>query len=66
VLSNDSVVEIKITELRDNTSSYVLYDGLPIEVFGGDSIKIKKSERITKIIKLEDNSFIDTIREKIS
>ena len=66
VLSNDSIVEIKITELRDNTSSYVLYDGLPIEVFGGDSIKIKKSERITKIIKLEDNSFIDTIREKIS
>ncbi len=66
VLSDESIVEIKITELRENTTSYVLYDGLAIEVFNGDTIKIKKSEKITKIIKLEDNSFIDTIRETIS
>lgn len=66
VLSDESIVEIKITELRENTTSYVLYDGLAIEVFNGDTIKIKKSEKITKIVKLEDNSFIDTIRETIS
>lgn len=66
VLSDESIVKIKITELRDNTTSYVLYDGLAIEVFNGDTIKIKKSDKITKIIKLEDNSFIDTIRETIS
>lgn len=66
VLSKDSVVEIKITELRDNTSSYVLHDGKAIEVFSSDTVKITKSEKITKIIKLEERSFIDTIREKIS
>ncbi|WP_458456527.1 NAD(+)/NADH kinase [Methanobrevibacter sp.] len=66
VLSDNSTVEIRITELRDNTTSFVLYDGLPIEVFDGDTVKIKKSDKHTKIIKLEDLSFIDTIRENIS
>lgn len=66
ILSDDSIVEIRITELRENTSSYVLYDGKPIEVFSEDTIKIRKSEKITKIIKLEDRSFIDTLRENIS
>jgi len=42
ILSDDSVVEIRITELRENTLSYVLYDGKPIEVFSKDTIKIKK------------------------
>ena len=66
VISDDSTVELKITELRENTSSYVLYDGKAIEVFSGDMIRIRKSEKVTKIIKLEDRSFIDTIRETIS
>lgn len=66
ILSDDSVVEIRITELRENTSSYVLYDGKPIEVFSKDTIKIRKSNKITKIIKLDERSFIDTIRENIS
>lgn len=66
ILSDESIVEIKLTELRENTTSYVLYDGIAIEIFSGDIIRIKKSDKITKIIKLEDNSFIDTIRETIS
>ena len=66
ILSDDSVVEIKITELRENTTSYALYDGKPIEVLNGDIIRIRKSEKITKIIKLEKRSFIDNIRENIS
>lgn len=66
ILSDESTVEIKLTELRENTTSYVLYDGIAIEIFSGDRIRIKKSDKITKIIKLEDNSFIDTIRETIS
>ena len=66
VLSDDSTVEIRITEIRDNTTSFVLYDGHPIEVFNGDVIKIEKSDKLTKIIKLEDASFIDTIRENIN
>ena len=66
VLSDDSIVKIKITELRDNTTSFVLYDDLPIEVFNEDAVIIRKSDKITKIIKLENRSFIDTIRENIN
>lgn len=66
ILSDDSVVEIKITEIRDNTESYVLYDGKPIELFSGDTVRIRKSDKITKIIKFENRSFIDNIRENIS
>lgn len=65
ILSDDSTVEIRITELRENTTSHVLYDGKAIEVFSGDTVRIKKSDKITKIIKLEERSFIDNIRENI-
>ena len=66
VLSDKSTIKIKITELKDNTTSYVLYDGHPIEVKTGDIVKIKKSKNITKIIKLHWQSFIDTIRNNIN
>lgn len=66
VLSKDSTVEIRLTEVRQNTSSYVLYDGRPIEVNSGDTIQIKKSDKITRMVKLEDRSFIDAIRENIN
>lgn len=66
ILSDDATVDIEITELRENTSSYVLYDGKAIEVFSGDTVRIKKSDKITKIVKLENRSFIDNIRENIS
>lgn len=66
VLSDDSDVEIKIAELRENTTCFVLYDGKGIEVHSGDIVKIKKSEKITRIIKLEDRSFVDMIRETIT
>ncbi|WP_407424408.1 NAD(+)/NADH kinase [Methanobrevibacter sp.] len=66
ILSDDSIVEIKITELRKDTTSYALYDGKAIEVFSGDTIRIKKSDNVTKIIKIENRCFIDNIREKIN
>lgn len=66
VLSKNSIIKIKITELRDNTSAYVLNDGIPNELESGDIVEIKKSDKITKIIKLEDRSFIDTVRENLS
>ena len=65
ILSDDSIVELEITELRQNTSAYVLYDGKAIEVKSEDTVRIKKSDKITKIIKLEERSFIDNIRENI-
>lgn len=65
ILKDDSVIEIKITELRNQTTSFVLYDGIPIEVKTGDTIRIVKSDQITKIVKLEWQSFVENIRKKI-
>lgn len=65
ILSKKSNIKIKITELRDNTSAYVLNDGIPTKLEIGDIVEIKKSDKITKIIKLEERSLIDTIRENI-
>ena len=66
ILADDSVVDIKITELRKNTASYAIYDGKGIELFSGDTVRIRKSDKITKIIKIENRCFIDNIREKIN
>lgn len=66
ILSKDSTIEIKITEIRNDSTAFVLHDGKPINISCGDTIRIKKSDKITKIIKLENRSFIDTIRENIS
>ena len=66
ILSDDSIVELRIVELRENTTTFALYDGNPIEVFCGDVIRIRKSDNLTKVIKLEERSFIDTIRENIN
>jgi NAD+ kinase len=66
VLSKNSIIKIRVTELRDNTDAYALHDGKMIELASGDAVEIKKSDKITKIIKLEDRSFIDTVRENIS
>lgn len=65
VFSDNSVIEIKITELRNNTRAYVLSDGSPYEIKVNDSVRIRKSDKITKIVKLNWQSFVDTIHNKI-
>lgn len=65
ILSYKSEVNIKIKELRNETKSYVLSDGKPIEIKTGYIVKIRKSDQITKVMKLNWRSFVDTIRENI-
>lgn len=66
VLSDDSIVKIKITELRENTSSFALSDGKAMEIDTGDILKISKSNEKVRIIKLNWQSFIDTVRDNIN
>jgi len=65
IFSDKSVIEIRITELRNNTEAYVLSDGSPIKITTNDTVRIKKSDDITKIVKLNWQSFIDNIHKKI-
>lgn len=66
ILKDNSTIEIRIKELHNQTTCYVLYDGKPIEVSAGDTIQINKSKQITKIIKLNWQNFIENIRNKIN
>ena len=66
ILSDDSIIEIEIIEFRGDADSFVLYDGNAIKISVGDVVKIKKSEDITKIIKLDWKSFIDVIHDNIN
>ena len=66
ILSNSSIIEIKINELRGDAKAFALYDGNSIEINEKDTVKVKKSDKITQIIKLNWKSFIDIIRENIN
>jgi NAD+ kinase len=40
-------------------------DGIPHSIRQGEVIKVKKAEFLVKVIKFEDNNFLDTIRNKM-
>lgn len=65
VISSESTVEIKITELRESNIAYMLNDGKPTEIVLNDSIIVKKSEYDTKMVKLKSKGFLDLIRERM-
>ncbi|MDO5825911.1 MAG: NAD(+)/NADH kinase [Methanosphaera sp.] len=65
IFSDKSIIEIKITELRNNTRAYVLSDGIPLEIKTHDTVRIRKSKDVTRIVKLNWQSFIDNIHNKI-
>ena len=66
ILSDSSIIEIRINELREDAKAFALYDGNSIEINEKDTVKVKKSDKITRIIKLNWKSFIDIIRENIN
>ena len=66
IISDESVVEINMKELRSNTTAFVMQDGNPIQISDSDVLRIKKSDRVAQIVKFENQSFIDNIRTKIN
>lgn len=68
VLSADDVIEICIGEGRNGTIEEVIvaFDGADtVTLFTGDSVKIHKSEAVTKIMKLSKVSFLEILRRKM-
>ena len=66
ILSDESLVEIKMGEIRSNTTAFLMYDGNSIEIDESDIIRIKKSDKVAHIVKFDNQSFIDNIRTKIN
>ena len=66
VLSADSIVEIEMCRGKSG-ESYVYYDGDDIcNLLSGDRIVIKRSEAYTRIVRLSDISFFETLQKKMS
>ena len=68
VLSADDEIEIRIGEGRNGTTEEVLvaFDGADmVTLFTGDTVKIRKSEAVTKIMMLSKVSFLEILRRKM-
>ncbi len=69
VLSADSTIEIEMCNDRTNANNqkYVYYDGDDIcNLCSGDKITIRKSEQYTRIARLSEISFFETLQKKMS
>lgn len=68
VFSSEDTVKIVVSEGRYGESQEVIamFDGSSgIPMKSGDSIVIRKSEKITKIVKLKEESFLETLHNKL-
>lgn len=69
VLSADSVIDIEICADKNNNNneSYIYYDGDDVcKLEAGDRIAIRKSDMYTRIAKLSEISFFETLQKKMS
>lgn len=68
VFSAEDVLRIDVDCDRygENQELLVLFDGLhPVRLNSGDSVIVRKSEKSTKIIKINEESFFETLHNKL-
>ena len=68
VLSAEDEIEIRIREGRNGTTEEVVvaFDGADmVTLFTGDTVKIRKSDAVTKIMKFNKVSFLEILRRKM-
>ena len=69
VLADDDVIDIEIGKYKAGEQQEVdaSFDGrCPVNLKEGDKIRIIRSDKVTKIIKLSRASFLDTLQKKMS
>ena len=58
---------IKVTILKHRAESYLSADGqMMAELHEGDQVKIRRSRQKARLIRLEGNSFFETLRHKLN
>lgn len=69
VLAPDDVVEIGIGQAAGDTrpAAEVNYDGNDTLVLAdGDRIQVRRSDQVTRLVRLKERSFVETMRRKLS
>lgn len=68
ILSEDDVIDVEIAEYKPGEKQEVSasFDGRhPVNLNEGDKIRIIRSDKVTKIIKLSKVSFLETLQKKM-
>jgi NAD+ kinase len=68
ILAEDDVIDIEIGQYKPGEEQEVnaSFDGrCPVQLNEGDKIRIIRSDKATKIIKLSEASFLDTLHKKM-
>ena len=68
ILAEDDVIDIEIGEYKPNEQHEIAasFDGKnPVNLNEGDKIRIIRSDKETKIMKLSELSFLDTLHKKM-
>ena len=66
VLNGGSVIELK-NIIKKKNSVYLSIDGREVfELFDGDEVRIERSTKITKFIRLKSNDFLGVLKNKLS
>ncbi|MBO5031407.1 MAG: NAD(+)/NADH kinase [Lachnospiraceae bacterium] len=69
ILAEDDVIDIEIGAYKQGEEQEVdaSFDGrCPVSLNEGDKIRIIRSDKVTKIMKLSEASFLDTLHKKMS
>ncbi len=68
ILAEDDVIDIEIGRYKSGERREVeaSFDGrCPVSLNEGDKVRIIRSDKVIKIIKLSEGSFLDTLRKKM-
>lgn len=65
IFQSDSVIRLKVTNREISLPVFSCDGNNGIDLFENDTLEIKKSERITKLIKIKSDSFADIFSQKL-
>ncbi|MCR4772311.1 MAG: NAD(+)/NADH kinase [Oscillospiraceae bacterium] len=66
VLTGDRVTSVKVTSFDDNDAVLMVDGGTPFPLELGDVVYVRKSEHVTRLVKVTSNSFYDIVKNKLN
>ncbi len=65
VMGRDRVVSVRIGKLSRKTAYLSVDGGRAFKLCGGDAVEVRRSERVTQLVRLSDRSFYEIINQKL-
>ena len=65
VMGRDRVVSVRIGKLSRKTAYLSVDGGRAFKLCGGDTVEVRRSKSETKLVRLSDDSFYETINQKL-